>query len=96
MSPALRLAYDPVLPVYTVASPLPADFIVEAQEEALADAGKAARAFQAIGAAAGMPVEVRTVETTGTAGFGGLVAEVHAHRPRRRRPADPGAHRADA
>jgi nucleotide-binding universal stress UspA family protein len=71
----LALAYDPVLPVYTVASPLPADFIVEAQEEAVADATRAARAFQALGAAAGMPVEVRTVETTGTAGFGGLVAE---------------------
>jgi nucleotide-binding universal stress UspA family protein len=71
----LALAYDPVLPVYTVAAPLPADFIVEAREEALSDAAGAAKAFGAIAATAGVPAEIRTVETTGTGGFGGIIAE---------------------
>ncbi|MEO8667492.1 MAG: universal stress protein [Bauldia sp.] len=70
----LALAYDPVLPVYTVAAPLPADFIVEAREEALSDAAAAAKSFQAIAAAAGISAETRTVETTGTGGFAGIVA----------------------
>jgi nucleotide-binding universal stress UspA family protein len=71
----IALAYDPVLPVYTVAAPLPADFVVDAREDALSDAKDAAGAFESIAAAAGISVETRTVETNGAGGFGALVAE---------------------
>jgi nucleotide-binding universal stress UspA family protein len=71
----LTLAYDPVMPVYTVAAPLPADFIVAAREQAEADARTAAAAFEAIGTAAGIAVETRTIETTGAGGLSDFAAQ---------------------
>jgi nucleotide-binding universal stress UspA family protein len=70
----LTFAYDPVLPVYTVAAPLPADFIVEAREQAMADAKASASAFESIGSAAGISFETQTVETNAAGGLADLVA----------------------
>ncbi len=70
----LTFAYDPVLPVYTVAAPLPADFIVEAREQAMADAKISADAFESIGNAAGISFETQTVETNAAGGLADLVA----------------------
>jgi nucleotide-binding universal stress UspA family protein len=70
----LTFAYDLVLPVYTVAAPLPADFIVEAREQAMADAKAAANVFESIGNAAGISFETQTVETNAAGGLADLVA----------------------
>ena len=55
----LALAYDPITPAYSMAAPIPTDFMVTAREQAVADAKKAAEAFEEIGRVAGIPVETR-------------------------------------
>ena len=45
----IALAFDPLMPVYTVAAPIPTDFIVAAHDQGIADAKAALAAFEAIG-----------------------------------------------
>ncbi len=59
----VALAVDPVVPVYTVAAPIPTDFIVAAHEQSMADANAALAAFDAIGQAAGITSEGRLAES---------------------------------
>jgi nucleotide-binding universal stress UspA family protein len=59
----VALAVDPLIPVYTVAAPIPTDFIVAAHEQAIADADAALAAFDAIGQAAGVTTERRIAES---------------------------------
>ena len=69
----LALAYDPITPAYSMAAPIPTDFMVSAREQALADAKKAATAFEEIGRIAGIPVETRVSDVMVGDGFGGII-----------------------
>lgn len=59
----IALAVDPLVPVYTVAAPIPTDFIVAAHEQGVAEARAALAAFDAIGTAAGVATESRLAES---------------------------------
>lgn len=59
----IALAVDPLVPVYTVAAPIPTDFIVAAHEQGVAEAKAALAAFDAIGSAAGVTTESRVAES---------------------------------
>ena len=65
----LALAFEPLVPVYTMAAPVPTDFIVAARENAIADAKAAGIAFEKIAAAAGVPFETLTLESVAGEGF---------------------------
>jgi nucleotide-binding universal stress UspA family protein len=71
----VAIAFDPLVPIYTVAAPIPADFIIAAREQADDDAQAAVGAFQAIGAAAGIPVEARIAESASGNGFEEIVRQ---------------------
>jgi nucleotide-binding universal stress UspA family protein len=68
----IALAYDPLMPVYTVAAPIPTDFIVAAHEQGLADAKAALAAFDAIAGAAGISFESRLVQSITGDGLSGM------------------------
>lgn len=59
----IALAIDPVVPVYTIAAPIPTDFIVAAHEQGLSEARASLAAFDAIGSAAGVTTEGRLAES---------------------------------
>ncbi|MCB1496908.1 MAG: universal stress protein [Bauldia sp.] len=59
----LSIVYEPLIPVYTFAAPIPTDFVVAAREQNVADARAALEAFEAIGRQAGISVESRTSES---------------------------------
>ena len=59
----IALAVDPLVPVYTVAAPIPTDFIVAAHEQGVEEAKAALAAFDAIGSAAGVTTESRLAES---------------------------------
>jgi len=59
----IALAVDPMVPVYTVAAPIPTDFIVAAHEQGVEEAKAALAAFDAIGSAAGVTTESRLAES---------------------------------
>ncbi len=65
----LSLAFDPLIPVYSVAAPIPTDFMTAAHDQAIADARAASEAFKAIGDSAGINVESRTAESVAGDGF---------------------------
>jgi nucleotide-binding universal stress UspA family protein len=65
----VTLSFDPAIPVYSVAAPIPTDFIVSAREQAEEEARAAIAAFEAIGQKAGIAVESRTVEASSGDGF---------------------------
>ena len=69
----LALAYDPITPAYSMAAPIPTDFMVSAREQALEDAKKAAAAFEEIGRVAGLPIETRVSDVMVGDGFGGII-----------------------
>lgn len=69
----LSLAYDPITPAYSMAAPIPTDFMVSAREQAIADAKKAAEAFEEIGRLANLPVETRVSDVMVGDGFGGII-----------------------
>lgn len=68
----LALAFDPIIPVYTVAAPIPTDFIVAAHEQGLADARASLAAFKAMTDAAGIPAEPRLAESVTGDGFAAI------------------------
>ena len=65
----LCVAFDPLVAVYTVGAPIPTDFLVAAREQAAEEAKAAAAAFEALGAAAGVSIETRIVESATGDGF---------------------------
>jgi nucleotide-binding universal stress UspA family protein len=65
----LALAVEPLIPAYTMAAPVPTDFIVQAREQALTDAQAAAAAFDKVAEAAGIAFETRAVESIAGEGF---------------------------
>lgn len=69
----LAVAFDPTMPVYTIAAPIPTDFIAAAHEQGIADAKAAIAAFEAIGERAGVPVESRLAESMSGDGFVAVV-----------------------
>ena len=68
----VALAFEPVVPVYTMTTPLPTDLIVAAHEQAVSDAKRAAAAFEHIAAAAGVRYASRTTESVGGDGLEGV------------------------
>jgi nucleotide-binding universal stress UspA family protein len=72
----IALAVEPLIPAYTMAAPVPTDFIVAARERALADAKAAAAAFETTARAAGVPFESRTVESIAGEGFMGVIHDL--------------------
>ncbi|HET7718089.1 MAG TPA: universal stress protein [Bauldia sp.] len=68
----IALAVDPLLPIYTVAAPIPTDFIVAAHEQGIADAKAALAAFDEIGRAAGISTEGRLAESI-SGDFSGVI-----------------------
>jgi len=72
----LALAFDPVIPVYTVAAPIPTDFIVAAHEQSVGDAKVALEAFEAIGKQAGITTESRIGESVAGDSFAAVVRNV--------------------
>jgi nucleotide-binding universal stress UspA family protein len=68
----VALAFEPVVPVYTMTTPLPTDLIVAAHEQAVNDAKAAAAAFSKAAGAAGICYESRTTESVGADGLEGV------------------------
>ncbi len=68
----VALAFEPVVPVYTMTTPLPTDLIVAAHEQAVNDAKSAAAAFEQIASAAGLCYTSRTTESIGGDGLEGV------------------------
>jgi nucleotide-binding universal stress UspA family protein len=68
----VALAFEPVVPVYTMTTPLPTDLIVAAHEQAVNDAKAAAAAFEKIASAAGVCYSSRTTESIGSDGLEGV------------------------
>ncbi len=68
----VALAFEPVVPVYTMTTPLPTDLIVAAHEQAVNDAKSAAAAFAKVAAASGLRYESRTTESVGSDGLEGV------------------------
>lgn len=69
----LALAYDPITPAYSMAAPVPTDFMVSAREQAVADAKKAASEFEEIARRAGLSVATQISDVMVGDGFGGVV-----------------------
>jgi nucleotide-binding universal stress UspA family protein len=68
----VTLAFEPLIPVYPMAAPIPTDLIVAAREAALRDAKDATAAFETVAKRVGVPFESRTFETIAGEGFGEL------------------------
>lgn len=69
----LALAYDPITPAYSMAAPIPTDFMVSAREQAVEDAKTAGSGFEEIARVAGLSVETRVSDVMVGDGFGGIV-----------------------
>jgi nucleotide-binding universal stress UspA family protein len=69
----LALAYDPITPAYSMAAPIPTDFMVSAREQAIEDAKNAASGFEEIANLAGIPTETRVSDVMVGDGFGGII-----------------------
>ena len=65
----MALAFEPIVPVYTMTTPLPTDLIVAAHDQAVNDAKAAAAAFEKAASAAGIQYAARTSELVGGEGF---------------------------
>ena len=57
----LALSFEPLIPVYPMATPIPADFLVAARETALSDAKAAAGDFETTAKGAGLQFEARSL-----------------------------------
>jgi nucleotide-binding universal stress UspA family protein len=63
------LSFEPLVAVYPMTAPIPTDFVVAAREQAVADAAKAAAAFEKAAAAAGVAYQSRALATITGEGF---------------------------
>lgn len=69
----VAFAFQPIVPIYTMAAPVPTDFIVSAQENAIAEAKEACRKFEEMADAAGAIYATRTLDSMPGDGFAGAV-----------------------
>ena len=69
----VSLAFQPIIPVYTMAAPVPTDFIVSAHDHAVADAKAAAERFEAMARAADADFEARSIDSMPGDGFAGAI-----------------------
>ena len=69
----VSLAFQPIIPVYTMAAPVPTDFIVSAHDHAVADAKAASERFEAMARAGGVEFEARSIDSMPGDGFAGAV-----------------------
>jgi nucleotide-binding universal stress UspA family protein len=69
----LALAYDPITPAYSMAAPIPTDFMVSAREQAIEDAKNAGANFEEIARISGLSVETVVSDVMVGDGFGGVV-----------------------
>lgn len=65
----VSFAFQPIIPVYTMAAPVPTDFIVSAHEHAVADARASSERFEEMARAADVTFEARTIESMPGDGF---------------------------
>jgi nucleotide-binding universal stress UspA family protein len=70
----IAMAFNPLVPMYTSAAPVPADFIVQAQKQSLAEAKAAGDAFQAIAGKAGVKATTRIAQSITGDGFADVVS----------------------
>ena len=68
----LTLSFEPIIPVYTMATPIPTDLIVAAHDQAVEDARLASAAFERIAAAAGVRFASLTTASIGGDGLEGV------------------------
>jgi nucleotide-binding universal stress UspA family protein len=66
------LSFEPIIPVYSMTTPLPTDLIVAAHDQAVNDAAAAQAAFEKMASAAGVRFASKTTATVGTEGTDGL------------------------
>ena len=70
---AVAIAVEATMPVYSVAAPIPTEFIVAAHEQSIADANAAIAAFKAIAEKAGVNVDARVAESVAGDGYVSVV-----------------------
>jgi nucleotide-binding universal stress UspA family protein len=68
----VALSFEPIIPIYSMTTPLPTDIIVAAHDQAVNDAAAAVAAFEKMAAAAGVRFAVKTTATIGNEGTHGL------------------------
>jgi nucleotide-binding universal stress UspA family protein len=68
----VALSFEPIIPIYSMTTPLPTDIIVAAHDQAVNDAAAAVAAFEKMAAAAGVRFSSKTTSTIGTEGTVGL------------------------
>jgi nucleotide-binding universal stress UspA family protein len=68
----VALAFEPIVPMYTMGTPVPTDLIVAAHDRAVDDARAAAAAFEKSAGLAGIQFTSRTTESVGGEGLDGI------------------------
>ena len=69
----VALTFDALLPIYTVAAPIPTELVVAAHDHSLSEAELARRDFDAIAKASGVSASSRVAETIAGDGLLGIV-----------------------
>ncbi len=69
----IALAFQPIIPAYTMAAPVPTDFIVSAHDHAIADAKAAGERFTAMAEASDADFETRSIDSMPGDGFASAV-----------------------
>lgn len=69
----LALSLEPFVPTYTIAAPIPTNFVVTAREQSIEAAKQSMSAFEAIGQQAGISFEARIGESVAGDGFTAVV-----------------------
>jgi nucleotide-binding universal stress UspA family protein len=69
----LTLAFEPLIPAYPMAAPIPTDYIVAARDTALNGSQAAAAAFEAIARPRGLVFKTRAIESIAGEGFAEVV-----------------------
>jgi nucleotide-binding universal stress UspA family protein len=69
----VALTFEALLPIYTVAAPVPTELLVAAHDQSLGEAEQARRDFEAIAAKAGLSASSRVAETIAGDGLLGII-----------------------
>lgn len=72
----VALSFEPIIPVYSMTTPLPADLMIAAHDQAVSDAAAAVAAFEKTAAAAGLRFSSKTTATIGNDGTVGLACSL--------------------
>jgi nucleotide-binding universal stress UspA family protein len=68
----IAVAVDPVMPIYTVAAPIPTDFVVAGREDGIAEAKAVLASFSEAASRAGVQADTRLAESIVGEGLSGL------------------------